>query len=217
MTIAPYTYDSLVSCSDPSFDEFYSIYEGSLPLRERKSKAQISAVISRPDYKTLLLKRNDVVIGFSMLFIATEESFCLLEYMAIHPVYRNSGLGRELFLHTFQNVVVSDHGASYGLLEVDSDREQSEDQEMRRRRQRFYRRLGCFRIDRLSYLLPLPGEGPPPQMNIMVYPPDRFLTISKHQLKQWLKVIYNKVYDCCPDDPRITKMMKYIGDPVKLL
>jgi len=63
----------------------------------------------------------------------------------------------------------------------------------------------------------LPGKGPPPQMDLMVYLPDRLPLIRRHQLEHWLKVIYKRVYDCSPDDPRIFHMMKAIGDPVKLI
>jgi GNAT superfamily N-acetyltransferase len=211
-----YTYNPLDSYSDPSFDEFYKIYVDSLPPSERKSKEQIAAIITNPDYRTLLLKSNDEVIGFSILFIPPGEMFYLLEYMAIHSAYRNLGLGGALFLQTFQDAV-SNWGTRYGLLEVDSDREQSADQEIRRRRQHFYRRLGCLRVDGLSYILPLPGEDLPPQMDILVYHPEPLPPIGMHQFEHWLKVIYNKVYDCSSDDPRIAQMMKAIGDPVKLI
>lgn len=217
MTIeAQYTYKPLVSSSDPSFDEFYRIYAESMPLREQKPKTQISTITTRPDYRILLLERNAVVIGFSILFTPTKELFCLLEYMAVQSAYRNLGLGRELFLRTFQDAV-SIYGTVHGLLEVDSDREQSADQDIRGRRQRFYRRLGCLRIDGLPYVLPLPGEGPPPQMDLMLYPSDRLPLIRRHQLEHWLKVIYNKVYECSPEDARIVHMMEFIGDPVKLV
>ena len=217
MTIeAQYNYKPLVSSRDPSFEEFYKIYVESIPLRERKPKTQMSAIIARPDYKILLLNRNAAVIGFSIFFSPGNQLFCLLEYMAVHSAYRNLGLGRELFLRSFQEVV-SMRETIHALIEVDSDREQSADQEIRRRRQRFYRRLGCLRIDGLSYALPLSGEGPPPQMDLMVYPPDRLPLIRRHQLEQWLKVIYNQVYDCSADDPRIVHMMQAIGDPVKLV
>ncbi|MFA4909912.1 MAG: GNAT family N-acetyltransferase [Desulfobacteria bacterium] len=217
MTIqAQYIYKPLVSSSDPSFDEFYGIYVESIPLREQKLKTQISAIATNSDYKVLLLKKNTVAIGFSILFTPAKESFCLLEYMAVHSAYRNLGLGRQLFLRTFQDVF-SNRGPVHGLLEIDSDREQSADQEIRRRRQHFYRRLGCLRIDSLSYVLPLHGEGPPPQMDLMVYLPGRLPLISRHQLEHWLKVIYSKVYDCSADDPRIAQMIEDIGDPVKLV
>jgi len=72
-------------------------------------------------------------------------------------------------------------------------------------------------MDELSYILPLQGEDPPPQMDLMVYLPDRQPLIRRHELEHWLKVIYNKVYDCSPEDPRIADMMEAIGDPVKLV
>lgn len=216
MTIEPhYTYEPLISSLDPSFEEFYWIYEKSIDIRERKPRVQISDTTTKPDYKILLLKRNSVVVGFSILFCSTIESFCLLEYMAVHPSYRNLGLGRELFLHTV-NDVASNCGAVPILLEVDSDREQSADLEIRKRRQCFYRRLGCRRIGGLSYVLPLRGEGLPPQMDLMIYFPGSFV-LKRHQLEKWLKVIYKKVYNCSYDDPRILHMMEVIGDPVNLV
>lgn len=216
MTSSLYTYELIVSCNDPSFRQFYTIYEDSLPLRERKSKSQISAVLCQPDYKVLLLKRNDAVIGFSVLFVAVGENFSLLEYMAIHPSWRNAGLGGELFLRTFTDSAAG-CGTSFGLVEVDSACELSDDLETRKRRELFYRRQGCLRIDGLSYLLPLPGEGPAPQMSLMVYFPGRLQTLWKCQLEQCLQVLYTKVYNCCPDDPRLRQMMRCLGDPVILV
>lgn len=211
-----YTYQLLVSSRDPAFDEFFPIYMESIPLWERKTKAQISAIVTRPDYRVLLLKKNTVVLGFSILFTPAQESFYLLEYMAIHSAYRNLGLGGQLFLRTFENLD-SHSGNVYGLLEIDSDREPSADQDIRRRRQRFYRRLGCLRIDGLSYMLPLHAEGSPVQMDLMVYLPDGVPFLRKTQLRHWLEVIYSKVYNCSPDDPRIIRMMEPVDNPVKLV
>jgi hypothetical protein len=216
MTIrAKYTYEPLVSSEDPSFDAMYSIYEESIPIRERKSKAQISAITRNPEYKILLLKDDGRVIGFSIIFAPQNEMFCLLEYMAIHASYRSMGLGQELFLRTFKANASIDESI-IGLIEVESDREQSADQKNRIRRQSFYRRLGCLRIEGLSYVMPLVGEGLPPQMDILVYLSGRLPTISKHQLKRWMEVIYNKVYGYSRDDSRIAQMIEPLDNPIKL-
>jgi GNAT superfamily N-acetyltransferase len=210
-----YTFKSLISCRDPSFDEFFTIYKESLPQREQKSKAQISHMITRPDYKTLLLQKNNQTIGFSILFFPG-KSFCLLEYMAIDKDYRGRGLGTELFHRTFDNISF-DQKNIYCLIEVDSDRSPGDLKEIKSRIQ-FYRRLGCLRIDGLSYILPLPSDGPPLQMDFMLYLPAGIKkpTISKHQLKHWLQLIYDKVYNCLPDDPRINQMLCSLPDPLKL-
>ncbi len=74
-----------------------------------------------------------------------------------------------------------------------------------------------MRIDDLSYILPLPGEGPPPQMDLMIYFQKKAQVISKMQLQHWLELIYRDVYDCLDDDPRIIKMLKPVPDPIRIV
>jgi ribosomal protein S18 acetylase RimI-like enzyme len=217
MTIeAHYSVTPLVSSSGQTFDEFYRIYLESISTRERKPKIQISAIVLRSDYQVLLLNKNDVIAGFSILFTPPNESFCLLEYMAVDSAYRNLGLGKTLFFQSLQTVFKK-QGIVPCLLEVDSDRERAADQETRRKRQRFYRSLGCLRIERLSYVLPLQGEGSPPEMDLFIYYPGLIPKIGKRALEHWLKVIYSKVYECSPDDSRIAPMLEVVGDPLILI
>jgi GNAT superfamily N-acetyltransferase len=209
-------YQSLISPDGPGFEDFFRIYAESIEGRERKPKALIARMISQPDYKVLVQKINEATVGFSILFAPVEETFCLLEYMAVHSLHRNSGLGRKLFLRTVQDSDSTRGEPLPVLLEVDSDREASADREMRRRRLQFYGRLGCLRVEGLSYVLPLLGEGPPPVMDLLVHLPTRCSAIRKSQLRRWLGVIYQSVYDCSPNDPRIVRMLEGISDPVKL-
>jgi hypothetical protein len=167
-------------------------------------------MVLRPDYKILLAKRDGVVIGFSVLFLPLQESFCLLEYMAVQTMHRNSGVGSALFRRSIQ-------GETPMLVEVDSELSNSPDQEIRRRRQQFYRRLGCRRIEGLSYLLPLPVEGPPPEMVLMVHVSTATSSIPKPTLEHWLKVVYKEVYGCSSDDFRIARMMEAAPDPIRLV
>jgi ribosomal protein S18 acetylase RimI-like enzyme len=210
------TVSPLSAGTDASFKDFLRIYKESMPVREQKSTAQISAMLVRLDYQILLLKRNEVTVGFSLFFAPPQESFCLLEYFAVDAAYRNAGLGHLLFLRSVDRVFAKT-GQIPVLLEVDSDREPSEDQPVRRRRQQFYRRLNCRRIDDLSYILPLPGEGPPPQMDLMIYFQNKAPVISKTQLQHWLRLIYRDVYDCLDEDPRIVKMLEPVSDPIRIV
>ena len=212
----------LASCHDPGFGDFLRIYEESLPVREQKPVAQISALIGRRDYRVFLLRRDGQVAGFSIVFATPAESFCLLEYCAIHEACRNRGLGRKLFLHSIDGAA-GKANPPVVLLEVDSSREASADMvdmadaAMRERRQQFYRRLGCLRIDKLPYILPLPGEGTPPEMDLMAHFPNGIQAIRKDQLRHWLELIYREVYDCGAEDPRIATMLAAVSDPVGIL
>jgi hypothetical protein len=168
-------------------------------------------MVCRSDYRVLLLKRDDRVIGFSIVFLPQKESFGLLEYMAVGMNYRNQGKGGEIFRQSTQA------GRPLPvLLEVDSNREESADRELRTRRLKFYRRLGCLRLAGLHYILPLPGSGRPPEMDLMVYSPETLHHIDKSELKRWLEVVYEDVYHCPSDDPRIDEMLARVPDPVPL-
>jgi GNAT superfamily N-acetyltransferase len=212
---ASYSYEPLVSAAGSTFEGFYGIYAHSIALREQKPRARIADMVARPDYRILLVKKNDVVAGFSMIFAPAAETFCLLEYMAIAEPFRNAGLGAQLFVRSAGNVAIS-RGAVPMLLEVDSDRQPSGDLTVIRRRQQFYRRLGCLRVDGLSYLLPLSGEGPPPAMDLLVHFAGKPFAVRKSQLASWLTAIYTSVYGCPPDDPRLPGMTATLADPVPL-
>jgi len=206
----------LKSCSEPAFQEFYQIYASSIAAREQKSKAWICEMVSNPNNKVLVMKRDGQVKGFSILFLPRSQSFGLLEYMAVAQEERNRGMGGELFRRSMERARTPEGEAVPTLLEVDSDREESPDQSLRRRRQQFYRRLGCLRLAGLRYILPLPGEGPPPEMDLMIYPAANLREIQKSALEKWLKTIYQDVHRCPADDPRISKMLQGMPETVKL-
>jgi GNAT superfamily N-acetyltransferase len=199
--------EQLKSCGGPTFRELYEIYAASIAAREQKPEAWICAMVRAPEYRVWVMKDAGVT-GFSILFLPPAEGFALLEYMAVAPERRNQGLGSELFKQTVVPLPI--------LLEVDSDREASGDRQMRTRRQRFYRRLGCVQISGLHYILPLPGQGPPPEMDLMMYSAEPLRQLPKTELERWLRTIYRDVYRCSSDDPRIVQMLRDVSDPVRL-
>lgn len=210
-TVDQISFEALASADSESFEQLFSIYIDSLPSNERKRRPEISAMCVQEGYRVLIANRNDVTIGFSIIFAPIEEPFCLLEYMAVHPAHRHLGVGRELFRYTVKvaNATM--------LLEVDSPREPSDDRKVRQRRQSFYRNLGCLRLDALEYLLPLRCAGPPPAMDLMVHGSSPDEPIQKAQVEHWLRVIYRSVYGCSPSDSRIDRMLEPLTDPVRLI
>jgi len=214
MEHSPYSYQLLSIADQPLLHAFYQLYADSMPLSERKSEGQIYAMVASAAYSVLLLKEGPVVVGYSVRFNQPETHFYLLEYMAIHADYQNQGLGQSLFLRTVQDLKSPGNSPAYLLLEVDSDLEASADHEIRQKRQRFYQRLGCLRIKNLVYQLPLESENIPPKMDMMIYPLQPLLPVSKAQLRCWLNAIYVDVYTMPQNDPRIHQMLIAVDDPV---
>jgi GNAT superfamily N-acetyltransferase len=208
--------EQLQSCGGSTFRELYEIYAASIAVREQKPEAWICAMVRAPDHWVGVVKDTGHVKGFSILFLPPAERFALLEYMAVTPELRNRGLGSALFKQTVVRAMTPQHGGLPILLEVDSDREASADRELRTRRQQFYRRLGCVRVSGLHYILPLPGHGPAPEMDLMLYSAEPLRQLPKGDLERWLRTIYRDVYHCSFDDPRIVQMLRNVSDPVRL-
>ena len=208
--------EQLKSCDGSTFRELYEIYAASIAAREQKPEAWICAMVRAPEYRVWVTKGAGRVTGFSILFLPPAERFALLEYMAVAPERRNHGLGSELFKQTVVGAVTPEARNLPILLEVDSDREACGDQQIRTRRQQFYRRLGCVRISGLHYILPLPGQGPAPEMDLMVYSAEPLRQLRKRDLERWLRTIYRDVYRCSFDDPRIVQMLHGVPDPVRV-
>lgn len=216
-TASPITFQLLSPTDELAFEAFFRIYQESIHPREQKSKASISKMAARPDYQIILEKQDGGVVGFSILFAPAGENFRLLEYMAVDSGHRNSGLGGEMFRQTVRRSVSQGGEPLPLVLEVDSDHEASPDRAERTERLRFYKRLGCLRIDSLSYLLPLAGKDKPPEMVLLLHVPEKFHAITKAELRRWLTTIYRTVYDCLPEDPRIEQMLEGVPDPPKLV
>ena len=212
----PVKLEQLESSEGETFRQLYAIYAASIAAREQKRESWIAAMIGAPEYRVWVAKAGGLVRGFSILFVPPSGRFALLEYMAVAPDGRNQGLGAALFRRTMEAAVTPQGGKLPVLLEVDSDREDSSDRALRTRRERFYRRLGCLRLAGLRYLMPLGGEGPPPEMDLLVYLAAPRASLARSEVQRWLEIVYRDVYHCAPDDPRLAQMLAGLPDPVQL-
>jgi ribosomal protein S18 acetylase RimI-like enzyme len=207
---------AISSPTDPHFSEVYRIYRESIPDREQKSRPAMERLVASSQYRTWAAIDHGQVVGMAVFFAPAGESFALLEYMAVDPRYRNRGVGGILFRSTLDSLRRR-RPETVLILEVDSDLDTSaQDREIRRRRKSFYRRLGCRVIKGCDYLLPLPGKGEPPRMELMAHPTARESPIPRRELEQWLRSIYRDVYSCSENDPRIARMLQTVADPIAL-
>lgn len=188
------------------FNAFYAIYRVSFPLSEQKSYEELLCMGSLPSYTIFTAKNDEETLGFCIMFHNSEVDFYLLEYMAIDTQKRSLGLGSKLFLTSLE-YLVQQYGLKPLLIEIDSPEKPSNEQYIRQKREQFYRKLGCKKIDPFDYILPLKSDETPPPMELLVYHP-HLTELSKEHLKRWLEILYTDVYACNKDDARIEAMLK---------
>jgi hypothetical protein len=165
-------------------------------------------MILSPCHQVVAAGCSASVAGFFILYVGHE--IALLEYLATDERLRGRNLGSALYRAA--KAAARDLPM---LVEAESDRELSADRDLRARRIGFYRRLGCRRIEVFNFILPLPGLGEPPQLDILVDGMDGS-SIDAGLLARWLTEIYVGVYGCAPDDPRLREMIGLLPPTLEL-
>jgi GNAT superfamily N-acetyltransferase len=205
---------SFAELSEPrsgAFEALLHLYEDAIPARERKSSEALRAMVASPDYKVVVARRSGDLIGFAILLVG--RTMGLLEYMAIDPRQRGEGFGSALYRHCRD----AELPPTLPLLaEVDSDREESADRELRARRKQFYLRLGCRQVIGLDYVLPLPGAGRPPRMDLLVDGDMLADFAPRAMVAKWLREVYHLAYGCRSDDLRLLTMVNSLQEEVPL-
>lgn len=197
------------------FEEFYNIYLVSFHPSEQKQKKELLEMLNSPGYTIFTSKIGGKIVGFCAVFHSLQTSFFLLEYMAVASAYRGLKIGTELFLHVRERLVKM-HGPKPFLVEIDSPWQKSGERDIREKRERFYRNMGCRIIDPLDYILPIKSENSPPNMKLMIHC-ESTLDVSGILLRKWLEDIYMLVYGCQKDDERIDKMLLDAPQILKLI
>ncbi len=204
----------LRSSGEPEFQALLEIYLDSHPEGELKPASSLVRMLERPEYFFLVLTRRLSVAAFSISCGFPETDAALLEYMAVSSQQRGLGIGSALFTQTAHYGPMA---TRYLLIEVDSDKADSDADGDRVRRKTFYRRLGCREIEGLSYIMPRVATATPPPMNLLIFGDALPASIRKSRVRQWLQFCYVQVYDALPRDPRIAAMLEPLPEDVRLI
>ena len=197
------------------FDGFYAIYSVSFPLSEQKSRDALLQMVHTSFYTIYLAYNDEKIVGFCIMYHPHNEDFFLLEYMAIDEKERGIGLGSTLLKNSIEHLF-NTHGIRALLIEIDSPEKDSNEKEIRKKREQFYRRLGALKIDPFDYILALQSSEEAPAMELLVYHP-YMKEVSKETLHLWLEKLYTDVYGCSKNDSRIAHMLECVPPILNLI
>jgi GNAT superfamily N-acetyltransferase len=164
------------------------LYEEAFPAAERKPRSFISEAAARVDYELLVIRAQEQVAGFAVIYLAPGHRLQLIEYMAVMPHLRGRGLGTLLF----EDIVRRANG-NLLLLEVEAEDPELSTESDAVRRKAFYRRSGCRQLGDLRYTMPRVAAAAPPVMHLFVQGCTSNC-VSKTELATWLTDIFHRVY-----------------------
>lgn len=195
--------------------QILDIYSTYFPPQETIPLEKIISTIQKDDnYHVVAALQDETVIGFSLLYLFPSLKFGLLGYMAVLKEWEGKRIGTKLFNFTFKifSSKISDGIAL--LMEIQKDNVQNiKENEIRKRRIKFYKNLGCKFLHGINYLLPSQIGGQPEEMHLMIKPIKNINSLSRYNVIKFVNAIYSKIDDY-KDDNLIDKVFYNSQDPV---
>jgi GNAT superfamily N-acetyltransferase len=183
------------------FEELRNIYLSTFPLKNAK---QLDGYVNhiydmlRYDnrYHLYAALEGRSMIGISLLYVFENLKMALLDYMAITPNFQRGGIGKKLFEFTDNkfNHLISDNIGM--LLEVPKETVSDLDERLRRKRRiRFYSKLGVKVLRGVNYLLPIQIDGDVEEMYLMIKLSKNITWIPKKSIANFINSIYSDLYE----------------------
>lgn len=144
--------------------QFCEIYEASFLPEERDDTAAVLAGVLGGERDCFLAIAREQVLGLAVVSPLAGYPAAFLEYLAVAPEARNSGIGGSILARLREALAGAAQPGTDGIIfEVDrpEDADDSGERELRQRRIAFYRRHGAVMVDgALDYQAPVPvGDG----------------------------------------------------------
>lgn len=153
------------------------IYKDAFPIETRETGKEIKSYIKDAQkgkweigeiFRILALKLGDKIVAFSMYSYEFKRRLGYIYYIAVQKDVRQLGIGTRMFLSNLEAIKkdakLHSNNQPLGLCwEVDrpQDVEEIEEQTIREKRIRFYKKCGGILISDVDYLAPPLREGTP--------------------------------------------------------
>jgi len=195
------------------FKEAMRIYTESFPSNERHPDSIIEKRVKENLYQMFIGRLDGRVVFMALLYPLRNTDFILFDYMATDEKSRNMGIGTK-FVKTLVGKVKED--GNYLILEVENP-EYGDNREQRKRRVKFYKRLGAKEMGNVNYILPPLSGNSPTEMILMVLPEYDDGKMPGTLVKKIITQIYEELYGRNRDDPLLNSFINSIGDTVELI
>lgn len=168
--------------------DVYQQYINDFAIDELKKYEQLEFLLSRKNYKLLLLKDRTIneIVGYTFIYELKQLNSIWLDYIAVMKKYRNQGYGTLLF-----NKILHYNEDGLGVfIEVEIP-EEGHNKENQLRRIKFYERLGVKKLH-LSYLFPTYNGGFP--MFLYFRPSSNIQKLPKKLIQEAITEVFENIH-----------------------
>jgi GNAT superfamily N-acetyltransferase len=195
----------LTDFNSAEFDCSLEIYKSSFPPNETRPTQKIVDLLKRDkNYQLFICLKDNSVAGISLMYVFRSLGFGLLDYMAVKPDYQGQGLGREIFVGTFERFASDIPNGTGLVMEIQrEDIPNLEEREMnvRKNRIRFYMKMGVKILEDVNYFLPPIQHGIKPEaMYLMIKPLTERQYLLKESIFEYIRAIYSTIYQYHAND-----------------
>lgn len=176
----------ITNINSNEFSTAMQIYENSFPDNERQSIETISNRVQSGYEELYCFMKSHELIGIALIRDLNFDDFCLLDYFAVAENNRGSGAGT-----FFITEIINNNKSRKILLEV--EKYNTEINDIKKRRAKFYFRCGCKEIVGFNYIMPSIDGGLPEAMCLMLanY---RYESIRLETLNKLCTEIYSQIF-----------------------
>jgi|GEM_PF-601397 len=176
------------------FAHIYPFLEQDFPIEERKSRDQFERLLAGADYKLYIIENTflHIDIGYALMLEPASSKLAWLDYLAVFPEYRNTGVGTA----TIQKLLTLISGRLGILLEVEKPTS-TDPTTLRNQRRRitFYERINAKQLA-VDYLFPTVEEPLP--MYLFFRSATKLHVLKKQDIQQIITDAYSIIHSDVP-------------------
>lgn len=200
------------------FDDFNlkELYRNSFSDVERRPIEKLNEMVKNDEnFHLYLVKEDNVIIGFALVYELQNEKIALLDYMVINNLFQRRGIGSKLLQYCIDAIQSKDFLGI--LLEIQiEDVDDSDEQKIRKDRIRFYKKFGAKTFENVEYFIPPQSGNIAEKMHLMIIPFNGLDRVPKKSVevfvrKMHLEIYYSKRFDL------IEKTIQSLSDTIRLI
>ena len=209
---------SEIKSFDDANSELENLYLESFPPVETRPISKLNELLKiQSNYHLFIVKENDSIIGFALVYILSNHNVSLLDYLAIDPAYQRKGIGSKLLQYCIDATKSYSSSLLGMILELErDDLEDSAENQRRKDRINFYARYGAKKFENTSYFIPPQSGNIPVKLYLMIIPYQEFDSLPKQKVISFAQEMHSEIYHYKKNDLN-EKMAEDLPDPVKLV